>query len=102
MIKEENMKKNRLPIEIKKQIKEKHRARKRAQSTLHPEDKRTANRLNLEVKEKLQNYSNEQWQQKIEQLSTENGDIMEDDESTQERQNKNTIFTRIEWNDIHR
>ncbi|KAK9877727.1 hypothetical protein WA026_019407 [Henosepilachna vigintioctopunctata] len=40
MFKEENIKKNRLPIEMKERIKEKHRARKRAQRTLQPENKK--------------------------------------------------------------
>ncbi|KAK9877723.1 hypothetical protein WA026_019403 [Henosepilachna vigintioctopunctata] len=42
MFEEENIKKNRLPIKMKERIKKKYRSRKRAQRTLHPENKKNS------------------------------------------------------------
>lgn len=50
-----------LPPEIRDLIRSKNRWRKRAQRTRHPDDRRTANRLVEEVREKIRDFKNESW-----------------------------------------
>lgn len=61
----------RLPEEIKDLIREKNRARRRAQTTLAPEDKRLHNQLTQRVKEAVREHRNSQWEDKIRSLNPE-------------------------------
>lgn len=58
-----------IPKRVKDIIKEKRRARKIANITNNPEDKRKANQLNNQVKVELEHIRNENWSQKIESLN---------------------------------
>lgn len=64
-----------LPPWIKELIREKHRARRRAQTTLAPVDKRIANNLNEQVKNALWEHRNNKWDDKISSLTQIGGTL---------------------------
>lgn len=61
-----------IPLSIKNLIREKNRARKRAQLTLSPVDKQIATSLNNQVKQKLTEFRNTQWDLKVESIISSN------------------------------
>ncbi|XP_045466746.1 uncharacterized protein LOC123675431 [Harmonia axyridis] len=67
--------KNSIPEDIKELIREKHRARRRAQNTLSPEDRRVFNQLNARVEEALRKVQNDRWEEKLISLSTEDNSV---------------------------
>lgn len=59
---------NQLPVEIVDLIREKRRARRLAQRTMHPVDRARYNQLALQVREALQQRRNDSWDAKLERL----------------------------------
>lgn len=64
-----------LPVEIRQLIKEKRKARKKAQRTLDPEDARAATRLNNQLKEALKEHHQDQWDYKLKTIQNEKNGI---------------------------
>ncbi|RZC40051.1 hypothetical protein BDFB_014597, partial [Asbolus verrucosus] len=66
---------NTIPQWIVELIKAKNRARRRAHRTGDPADRREANRLTNEVRYSLSDFRNQQWENKLESLTTEDNSL---------------------------
>lgn len=64
-----------LPVELMQLIKEKRKARKKAQRTLDPEDFRTASRLNNQLREALKEFHDDRWNYKLQTIQNERNGI---------------------------
>lgn len=64
-----------LPRHLSDLIREKNRIRRRVRRWAFPADKQELNRLKNEVRYALQDYRNERWQERVEELSTENNSL---------------------------
>lgn len=70
-IKQQRPKINPLPQEIRELIRKKNRAIKNYKRTLHPADKRILNYLTHEVKTLIEKHRNEEWENRLQELCTE-------------------------------
>lgn len=64
-----------LPTQVRELIKEKRKARKRAQRTLHPEDINRATQLNNQVRTALKNEHIKMWENTMEQMNCDRNNI---------------------------
>lgn len=59
-----------LPVELRQMIKDKRKARKKAQRTCHPDDISYATKINNQLRLKLRDFHNSRWNNKIESLNS--------------------------------
>lgn len=64
-----------LPVRIRQLIKDKRKAKKRAQRILHPDDVRNTTQLNNQVHAELRKYHNDLWNEKMTALNTEQDSV---------------------------
>lgn len=66
---------SRLPLHLAQLKKEKRKAKRQYERTLHPDDKRRLNALTSELKDGVKELYNENWEKRLEELTTEDNSL---------------------------